>query len=98
MLYVVRFFDRPNLLHVREAHLAAHLQWLDHHRDIVVAAGSLRPDAGEPAVGGLWVVEAPNKKAIEELLVTDPFWIHGLRERYEMFLWTRAFPDRKVAV
>jgi len=98
MLYVVRFFDRPNCLHIREAQLPAHVQWLDQHRDTVLIPGSLRPDAGEAAIGGLWLVEAPSKAAIEQLLETDPFWTHGLRERYEIYFWSKAFPDRKVPV
>lgn len=41
--------------------------------DGLLVPGSLRPDAGEATVGGLWLVEAPNKTAIEQLLQTDPF-------------------------
>ncbi len=98
MLYAVRFFDRPEQFAVRQAQLPTHIQWLDEHKDAVLVGGSLRHEPGENPVGGLWIVEAPNKAAIEELLRTDPFWIHGLRERYEILFWSKAFADRKVPV
>ena len=98
MLYAVRFYDRPGQFAVRQAHLPAHVQWLDDHKDVVLVGGSLRPAPEEKPVGGLWIVEAPDPVAIETLLRTDPFWVHGLRERYEIFFWSKAFPDRKVLV
>jgi len=98
MLYVVRFFDRVDRLGTRNDFLRAHIAWLDQHRDVVLVAGSLRTEAGANPVGGLWIVEAPTKDAIESLLATDPFWVHGLRERYEILLWSKAFPERVVPV
>jgi uncharacterized protein YciI len=98
MLFVVRFTDHPERLAVRQAQLPAHLAWLEDHRDTVLVGGSLRVEPNAPAEGGLWVVEAPDKASVEALLVTDPFWLHGLRSRYEILHWSKAFPDRSVAV
>lgn len=98
MLYIVRFTDKPGSQATRKEFLAAHLAWLDEHKDIILVAGSLRPDQGQDAVGGLWVVDAPGRKAIETLLQSDPFWIQGLRQGYEILYWSKAFPERTVSL
>jgi hypothetical protein len=95
-LYVIRFTDRPNALATRKQYLAAHIEWLDKHKETILVPGSLRPEPGQDAVGGLWVVEAPGRNAIEALLQSDPFWVHGLRQGYEILHWSKAFPERKV--
>ena len=97
-LYVVRFTDRADQLAVRRQFLQAHIEWLDRHKDVVLVPGSLRPEPGQDAVGGLWVVEARDREQIERLIHTDPFWIHGLRQGFEILHWSKAFPDRKVLV
>jgi uncharacterized protein len=98
MLFVVRFTDKPDRLATRKEFLPAHIAWLDQHKDMILVAGSLRPDHGEEAVGGLWIVDAKNRKTIEALLLTDPFWVQGLRNSCEIMYWSKAFPDRRVRI
>ena len=96
MLFAVRFHDRIDRTDVRREHLQAHIRWLDKHKDVVLMGGSLRQELDENPIGGLWLVEAPDKNVVEVLILSDPFSIHGLREHHEIFLWSKAFPDRKV--
>lgn len=98
MLFAVRFHDRTGRAEVRRDRLQAHIDWLDEHKDVVLVGGSLRKELGESPVGGLWLVEAPDKNAVEALIQSDPFSIHGLRECHEIFHWSKAFPERKVSV
>lgn len=98
MLFAVRFHDRVERADVRREHLQAHIDWLDEHKDVILMGGSLRKEPGENPVGGLWLVEAPDKNVVEVLIQSDPFSIHGLRERHEILLWSKAFPERKVSV
>ena len=98
MLYVVRFVDRPDRLATRNAQLAAHIEWLDRHRDRVLVAGSLRPEPGADPVGGLWIVEAGSRDEVDALFRSDPFWVHGLRASHDIWFWSKAFPDRRVPV
>jgi len=98
MLYVVRFTDKPNSAAKRKELLPAHIAWLDENKATILVAGSLRPEQGEDPVGGLWVVEANDKKTIEALFQTDPFWANGLRQNYEILYWSKAFPERRVPV
>lgn len=98
MLYIVRFTDKPAALSLRKEWLPAHLSWLGEHQESVLVAGSLRHDIAKVAIGGLWIVEASSREAVEELVSTDPFWTQGLREGYEIHHWSKAFPERKVLV
>jgi uncharacterized protein YciI len=98
MLYVIRFHDRADSLEIREKHMQAHLDWLDANRDAVLIGGSLREAPGARPEGGMWLVEADSREAVEALMRTDPFWLYGLRERYEIHFWSKAFPQRKITV
>lgn len=98
MLFVIYFTDRADRLAVRQERLADHLQWLDANRQTVLAAGSLRQEPGADPIGGLWIAEASSRATLEELLHTDPFWIHGLRESCQVLHWSKAFPERRAEV
>lgn len=98
MLFIVRFTDKPDSLARRQKFLPAHLEWLEQHRHIVRVAGSLRPEPEAAPVGAIWVVEASGKTEIESLIHGDPFWVQGVRERFEVLHWSKAFPERRVEV
>ncbi len=98
MLFIVRFADRPGQLAIREQFLPAHLEWLDKHQAAVRVAGSLRSDADGAPVGAMWIVEAERASEVERLFETDPFWVQGLRQSYEILHWSKAFPDRRIQV
>ena len=98
MLFAVRFFDHPSRVHVRQAQLQAHIEWVDAHKDVILVAGSLRHTPGEAPVGGLWVVDLPGKAEVEQLIATDPFSVHGLRESHEILHWSKALPHHKALV
>ena len=44
-------------------------------------------------VGGLWVVRAPDRAAVEALIATDPFTTGGLRAGWDIFHWSKALPQ-----
>ncbi len=98
MLFVVRFEDHQDRPSLRGENLPAHVEWLDKHRDEVLVAGSLRQNLDAHPIGGLWIVEAPSKQAVIELVATDPFSVAGLRKKVEIHHWSKAFEDRKVMV
>lgn len=98
MLFVIRFTDKPNSQAIREQYLNAHLSWLDKRRESVLAAGSLRQEPDANPVGAFWVVEAKNKGEAAQLFESDPFWTNGMREKVEIYHWSKAFPDEKSLV
>jgi uncharacterized protein YciI len=94
MLYAVRFHDRADSLATRERFLAAHIAWLP---SVAIASSSrarCAPSRERLPVGGLWIVEADSRADVEAIYATDPFWTEGLRERVEIFFWSKALPER----
>ena len=97
MLFAVIFTDKPGQGALRTANLEAHIRWVADHRDMVLVAGSLRVEPGDVPKGGLWIVEAPSKAAVLELMQSDPFYTCGLRQGVEVLHWSKAL-DAKVLV
>ena len=94
MMFVVQsedvYAEQPERLPERDRHMEAHLAFLAGHRSRVVAAGALRPSADGVPTGGIWIVSAKNKAAVELLCRDDPFWIAGLRKSVRVSHWARA--------
>ena len=97
MLFAVLFTDKPGHGELRARNLQAHIAWVAEHQDTLLVAGSLRVEPGDVPKGGLWIVEAPSKAAVMELMQTDPFTTCGLRQGVEVLHWSKAL-DRKVLV
>ena len=98
MLFIARFTDKPNIAELRDKLLEEHFAWLDEHKDKVLLAGSLRPDADGPSLGGLWIIEANSKDEVEQIYRTDPFFANGLRAKVEIYVYKKAFENRKVSI
>lgn len=92
-IYAVLFEDRadadPN---IRRDHMPAHLAFLEGNAAAIAAAGPLR-DADGTGAGGLWIVEVPDRAAVDDLVREDPFWPTGLRQGCRVLEWTRVFAD-----
>jgi uncharacterized protein YciI len=97
MLFAVLFTDKPGQGDLRAAQLDAHIAWVAAHQDTVLVAGSLRTEAGTVPKGGLWIVEAPSKESVLDLMATDPFYTCGLRQAVDVFHWSKA-RDKTVLV
>ena len=73
MLFALVFTDKPGQGALRAAQLAAHIAWVDAHKEQVLVAGSLRENPADVPKGGLWVVQAPDKAAVHGLMQADLF-------------------------
>lgn len=71
--------------------MSAHLEWLALHSDVILVGGSLREHEEAPPKGALWIAQCGDRKILDALIRTDPFWIAGLRNTYEIFSWHKAF-------
>jgi uncharacterized protein len=97
MLFAVLFTDKPGCGSLRAEHLKAHIDWVAKHQDNVLVAGSLRTQPESVPKGGLWIVEAPSKEAVFELMKSDPFYTCSLRQDIEVLHWSKAL-EGKVLV
>jgi uncharacterized protein len=92
MIYVVLFTDNPEHAGARERLMPDHLAFLEKEKQHIRAAGPLREADGSGA-GGLWLVEAQNREAVEALYRRDPFWPTGLRRSVRVLEWSQVFAD-----
>ena len=90
MKFAVLLEDNPAAdSDIRQQHMQAHLAFLAENRDRIEAAGPL-PVLGNGS-GGLWIVEAPDKAAVDALVHADPFWPTGLRKSVQVLVWKQVF-------
>jgi len=98
MLFILRFTNNPEKVGLIAQYYPAHVQWLREHDSVVLVPGAIRTDPDAPPIGGLWIVRANDKAEVEELFKTDPFWVNGLRQGYEILYWYKAFPEKAVPI
>jgi len=98
MLFIARFTNNPERAGLVSQYYPAHVEWLKQHEDEILVPGGLRAEPDGPPVGGCWIVRADSKAEVETLFRTDPFWVNGLRQSYEILYWFKAFPDKTVPI
>ena len=91
MLYAVLFEDNEEKATMRQAHMAAHLAFLEAHADAIQAAGPLTRAEDGRGAGGLWLVEAESLATVQSLIEQDPFWPTGLRKSQRILAWQQVF-------
>lgn len=72
MLFAVTIEDRPGMAATRRAVRAAHIAWLERHREMLVLAGPIMDGEGN-SIGSVRIIEAPDRAAVEALTDGDPF-------------------------
>ena len=94
MRWVVIFKDTAEMLDVRARKdlRDAHVAYARAH-DKLLIGGGLRPEAGEPFCGALWVVELDTKAQVEKLITEDPFYFPEYR-KFEIFTWGKILEDQ----
>ncbi|MCK6450713.1 MAG: YciI family protein [Alphaproteobacteria bacterium] len=95
MIFVVLFEDDPARAGARAAHMPDHLAFLERNAARVRAAGPLGDAADGSPAGGMWLVEADARAAVEALVEADPFRPTGLRKSVRILAWNRVFADGK---
>ena len=91
MKFIVRTYDNKDQLNVRKIYMKDHLEYLAENAGEIMVAGSLRENVDSSPIGALWIIESESKKRAVELVESDPFFVHGLRAKYEILHWSKAF-------
>ena len=88
MLYALYCRDAEGAAGVRAANREAHLAYARGSACIRMA-GPLLADDGETMIGSLFVIEAPDRAAVDRFSAADPYVRAGLFERVEVhpFRW-----------
>ena len=91
MPYIIETFDKPEHQAVRKAARAAHLEFLDQNKNLLLACGAKLADDGSDLGGGLYVVELDTREAAQSFIESDPFFQAGLFERVSITRWRKAY-------
>ncbi len=78
MLYIVFSTDKPGAQALRDATRAAHIEYLDRFRNIVVLGGGLLADDGRSHKGSAIVVNVKSRAEAEAFALNEPFLKAGL--------------------
>lgn len=81
MLFAIHALDRPGALQTRLGHYDAHKAFLTDTSRFgvsIVMSGPLVGDDGATMIGSLFLVEAPDRAAVERFHEADPFFKAGI--------------------
>lgn len=84
MLFVIHALDHAGALSVRQANYDAHKAFLSDTSAFgvrIVMSGPLVADDGETMIGSLFLIEAPDRAAVEAFHHADPFFAAGIWEK-----------------
>ena len=76
-LFALICFDKPGSLDLRMATREAHLAYVGQHRAMLKVAGPLLDEA-EGMAGSMFILEAPDRAAVEAFTAADPYSQAGL--------------------
>jgi uncharacterized protein YciI len=95
MPFIIETFDKPDSQAVRQQHRAAHLEFLDANKHLLLACGAKLHDDGADLGGGLYVLDVETRQEAEAFILADPFTTAGLFDRYTIVRWRKAYVDGK---
>jgi len=93
--YAIHALDHAGAVERRLAHYEAHKAYLGGDLPVrIVVSGPLLAEDGATMIGSLFIVEAPDRAAVEAFHAADPFKAAGIWERVAI----TAFRMRQVAL
>jgi uncharacterized protein len=91
-MYAVICFDRPDSAALRDAHRAAHMDFLNANAARIVYGGPLRNSADGPSTGALIVLDCATLAEAEAVIGADPFYRGGVYESVSVRAFKQVFP------
>ncbi len=80
MLYIIYQLDKPDAAEARAKARAAHLAYLERHKDVLVLGGALLADADDTRLGSVLILNVPSRQAAEEFSANEPLRKAGVFE------------------
>ena len=93
-MYAILCFDRPDSAALRDAHRAAHQDFLKKNEKKIVFGGPLKNAADGPSTGALIVVDCATRAEAEALIAADPFYRGGVYESVAVRAFKQVFPPK----
>ncbi len=95
MAYAIITEDRPDGGALRREKRAEHLDYLDAHKHLLLAAGARFADDGETPIGSLLLVDTDDRAEAEAFAEGDPFKRAGLFASVTIVPWRKVFFDKQ---
>ena len=93
-MYAIVCYDRPDSARLRDAHRAAHMEFLKINSTKVVFGGPLKNTPEGPSTGAIIVVNCAMREEAEALIGADPFHLHGVYESVVVRAFKQVFPQK----
>jgi uncharacterized protein len=93
-MYAIVCYDRPDSASLRDAHRAAHMEYLKTNSAKVVFGGPLKNTPEGPSTGALIVVNCATRQEAEALIGADPFYRNGVYESVAVRAFKQVFPQK----
>ncbi len=87
MLFVIHCIDKADALKDRILHRVETLKFFSSVRDKVRASGPLLAADGETMIGGLIVVDLPDRTAVDAFVQTMPYVKAGIYKSIDIHAW-----------
>ncbi len=78
MLYIIYQEDVESSAPLRALHKAAHLAYLEQHRDILVLGGAMLEDDGDARIGSVLILNVPDRATAERFSAHEPLRCAGV--------------------
>lgn len=93
MPYFIETWDKPNHQTVRQATRPVHLDFLEQHKQLLLACGAKLNDDGSDAGGGVYIIDVDTREAAQSFIDADPFTKAGLFAEVRITRWRKAYLD-----
>ena len=91
-MYAVICFDRPDSAALRDAHRAAHVEFLNANAARICFGGPLKSAADGPSTGALIVIDCASRQEADAFIAADPFYRGGVYESVSVRAFKQVFP------
>ncbi|TFY85985.1 YciI family protein [Pseudomonas kairouanensis] len=91
MPFLIETWDKPGSQQLRRDTRDEHLDFLAHHKALLLACGAKLNDDGTDQGGGLYVVDLATREEAEQFIAADPFYRVALFERVAITRWRKAY-------
>jgi len=93
-MYAIVCYDRPDSASLRDAHRAAHMDFLKSNAARVVFGGPLKNTPDGPSTGAIIVVSCATREEAEAFIKGDPFLRNGVYESVAVRAFKQVFPQK----
>jgi len=96
MPYAITFVDDPGTDRERKKSLrTTHVDYVSRNAQRIIASGGLFPDDDDFPNGGLIILDVDTRKAAEDYIENDPFFLNGIFKTYTIHRWRKFVFDHK---